>query len=29
MGLDTSDSPMLLRDLDTDDIYALSFAEIR
>jgi Tol biopolymer transport system component len=27
MGLDASDAPMLLRDLDTDDIFALSFEE--
>ena len=27
MDLDSSDTPMLLRDLDTDDIYALAFEE--
>jgi hypothetical protein len=27
MDLDPSDTPMLLRDLDTDDIYALAFEE--
>jgi len=27
MGLDATDAPILLRDLDTDDIYALSFEE--
>ncbi len=27
MGLDPDDTPMLLRDLDTDDIYALAMGE--